>query len=125
MSRFALGLWLAAVTSTLLASCGATGPIAQVLVKNERHQAVTLDVTGQAPFVLADCTDVLLSLPVPGEWTILADGQEAYSAAAWRAADHRDRTYPVVLLQGGIEPIFVYEERGLPEAAGVNPECRA
>ena len=124
MSRLTLGLWSATVTATLLASCGAMGPIARVLVQNERHQAITLEVTGQAPITLADCTDVLLSLPATGEWTILADGRVAYSAAAWRTAEPRDRTYPVVLLQGGVEPIFVFEERGIPEASGVNPACR-
>ena len=124
LSKLALGLWLAVVTSTLLAACGTMGPTVEVLVQNERHEAVTLEVAGQAPITLADCTDVLLSLPATGEWTILVDGREAYSATAWRAAEPRDRTYPVVLLQGGVEPIFVYEERGLPEAAGVNPVCR-
>lgn len=117
-------LLFAAVAATFLASCGALRPTAPVLVKNERHQAVTLEVPGQEAFVLADCTDVLLSLPATGEWTIVADGQVAYTAAELRAGEPRDGTYPEVMLQGGVVPAMVFERRGIPEPSGVNPACR-
>ncbi len=124
MKRIGLRLTLGTLAVIPVASCVSLGLTAPVVVRNERHQAVTMEIRGQQPFVLADCTDVLLSLPANGDWMVVADGLVVYDAADWRAGRPRDGTYAEVTLQGGVEPVIVSEKPGVAEAAGVNPACR-
>lgn len=96
-----------------------------MLIRNERHQAVTIEITGRPSVTLDDCTEMVVELPVTGDWSISADGRVAYRSAELRASGvaDADNRYPVVMLQGGVEPVMVLRETGIPEAQ-VNEACR-
>jgi hypothetical protein len=93
------------------------GPSIPVLIRNERHEAVTIEITGRPSVTLDDCTEMVVELPVNGEWSISADGRVAYSSAELRASGvaDRDSRYPVVMFQGGVQPVLVSREGGVPD----------
>ena len=98
-----------------------------VLIRNERHEAVRIEITGRPSVRLDDCTEMVVELPVTGDWSISADGLVAYTNADLRASGFtdadRDNRYPVVMLQGGVKPVLVFHEGGIPEA-NVIEACR-
>ena len=98
-----------------------------VLIRNERHEAVTIRITGRPSVTLDDCTEMVVELPVTGVWSIFADGRVAYGSAALRASGFtgadRDKRYPVVMFQGGVMPVLVFHEGGIPEATVIEA-CR-
>ena len=75
--------------------------------------------------MLADCTELVVHLPVTGSWTISADGHVAYTSAELRASGiaDTDNSYTVVLLQGGVQPVMVFHESGVPQAEVIEA-CR-
>jgi hypothetical protein len=103
-----------------------TPPTVPLLIRNERHQAVTIEVTGRPAVTLDDCTEMVIELPLTGDWSISADGRVAYRSAELRAsgvAAADNRWYPVVMLQGGEVPVLVFHEGGIPEAQVIEA-CR-
>ena len=98
-----------------------------VLIRNERHRAATIEITGRPWVTLDDCTEMVVELPVTGDWSISADGLVAYTSADLRASGFtdadRDIRYPVVMLQGGVEPVVVFHEGGIPEPTVIEA-CR-
>lgn len=101
------------------------GPSVPVLIRNERHEAVTIEITGSPAVTLDDCTEMVVELPVTGEWSISADGLVAYRSAELRASGlaDSDSRYPVVMLQGGVQPVLIFDEAGIPEAEVIEA-CR-
>jgi hypothetical protein len=101
------------------------GPLERILISNQRHEAVTIDITGRQSVTLDDCSEVVVELPLHGDWSISEDGRVAYSAAQLRASGigDRDNQHPVVVFQGGVQPFYVDRKAGIPEAQVIEA-CR-